>query len=448
MPSRQLAAIVLAAGQGTRMHSALPKVLHPIGGRPMVKHLLATVETLGADRIVVVVGPDMETVAGAVAPWPTALQADRLGTAHAVSAALPALGDTPADDALVLYGDTPLVSAATLRAMLAARAGADDPAVVVLGMRSAAPNEYGRLVLDAAGGLDAIVEWREATPDQRALPLCNSGVMAIDGRLLAELLGDVRNDNAKGEYYLTDVVALARARGRRCAVVEADEAELRGVNSRAELAAAEAVLQQQFRAAAMAGGATLTAPETVYFSFDTRLGQDVSIGPFVHFGPGVTVGDGVTIKSFCHFEGAVIEAGAIIGPYARLRPGADIGRDVHIGNFVEVKAARLDAGAKANHLSYIGDAFVGAGANIGAGTITCNYDGFLKHRTHIGAGTFIGSNTALVAPVTVGDGAITGAGGVVTKDVPADALYIERAKPAVRPGWAAAFRERMAGFRK
>lgn len=434
-------AIVLAAGKGTRMKSDRPKVLHPLAGRPMILHLLDTVRTLGAERIGVVVAPGMDDVAAAVAPAPTAVQSEALGTAHAVMAAREMFAGFRGD-VLILYGDTPLVSGATLRAMLAARAEAPHPAVVVLGMRPAGANEYGRLLTAEDGSLEAIVEFRDATPEQRAIPLCNSGVMAVDGRLLFELLDAVGNDNAKGEYYLTDIVGIARARGLRCAVVEGATEELLGVNSRVELAAAEAQLQRRLREAAMLNGATLLLPETVYLSHDTRLGRDVTVGPFVAFGPGVTVGDGVEIKGFCHFEGATIAAGAVVGPYARLRPGAEIGADAHIGNFVEVKKASVEAGAKVNHLAYIGDARVGAKANVGAGTITCNYDGFAKHHTDIGAGAFIGSNTALVAPVAVGDGAIVGAGSTITGDVPADALAVERAAEKVIEGWARRFRER------
>lgn len=429
------------------MRSARPKVLHPLAGRPMVLHLLDTVRGLGADRLAVVVGPGMEAVAAAVDPVPVALQSEARGTAHAVMAARELL-DGYDGDVLVLYGDTPLVSAATLERMLAARAAAPHPAVVVLGMRPAGPNEYGRLVLGPEGGLEAIVEYRDATAEQRALPLSNSGVMAVDGAVLFDLLDGIGNANAKGEYYLTDIVGLARGRGLPCAVVEGAEEELLGVNSRVELAVAEAVVQRRLREAAMLNGATLVMPETVYFSHDTRLGRDVTVGPFVSFGPGVSVGDDVEIKGFCHLEGAEIAPGAVVGPYARLRPGARIGAEAHIGNFVEVKKATIERGAKVNHLSYIGDARVGAGANVGAGTITCNYDGFGKHHTDIGAGAFIGSNTALVAPVRVGDGALVAAGSTIQKDVPADAVAIERAEEKVIEGGARRFREKRAAARR
>jgi bifunctional UDP-N-acetylglucosamine pyrophosphorylase/glucosamine-1-phosphate N-acetyltransferase len=346
-------------------------------------------------------------------------------------------------DILILFGDTPLLTEGTMQAMVAARRAKGDPAVVVLGFRPDDPSDYGRLVTGVRGGLEAIVESRDADEAQRGIGLCNAGIMAVDGKRLFDLLDAVGNDNAKGEYYLTDIVAIARGKGWGCAVVETgDPDEVMGVNSRAALAEAEAVMQNRLRAAAMAGGASLTAPETVWFSHDTKIGRDVVIGPNVVFGGGVTIADNVEIRAFCHIEGATIDQGAIVGPYARLRPGADIGPDVHIGNFVEIKEARLDAGAKANHLSYIGDSWVGAGANIGAGTITCNYDGFFKSRTEIGEGAFIGSNTALVAPVKVGAGAITGAGSVISKDIPANALGITRAPQQSLPGWAMKYRLR------
>jgi len=442
MSKSRTAAVLLAAGQGTRMKSALPKVLHPVAGRPMIGHLLDRLAAFKPERTVVVVSPGMPEVAAFVAPAETAVQDKPLGTGHAVLAARKAL-DGFDGDVLVLFGDTPLLTAATMEKMVTARRAAGDPAVVVLGFRPDDPTEYGRLITTKDGGLQAIVEAKEADAAQRAIGLCNAGIMAIDGKRLFDLLEAVGNDNAKGEYYLTDIVAIARSRGWGCAVVETDDpVEVMGVNSRAGLAEAEAAMQDRLRAAAMAEGVTLTAPETVWFSHDTKLGRDVTVGPNVVFGGGVTIGDNVEIRAFCHIDGATIEDGAIIGPYARLRPGADIGPDVHIGNFVEIKAARLDEGAKASHLSYIGDSWVGAGANIGAGTITCNYDGFFKSRTEIGAGAFIGSNTALVAPVKVGAGAITGAGSTISKDVPENALSITRAPQADRPGWALTYRLR------
>lgn len=435
------AAIVLAAGKGTRMKSALPKVLHRIAGKPMVRHVLDSLAPLGAGPVVVVLAPGMEQVAREVAPHATAVQEHQLGTGHAVLAARAALGGGAnlAGDVLVLYGDTPFIATETLRRMLARRRQADEPAVVVLGMRPADPGEYGRLVLAEDGYLHAIVEAKDANAEERRIDLCNSGVMAIAGAHLFSLLDMVGNDNAKGEYYLTDIVAIARSRGLACAVVEAEVDELMGVNSRAELAAAEAILQDRLRATAMAGGATLIDPATVWLSHDTRIGADVTIGPNVFFGPGVTVADNVEIRSFSHIEGASIAEGAVIGPFARLRPGAEIGPKARVGNFVEMKNTRLGAGAKANHLAYVGDSTVGAGANIGAGTITCNYDGYDKTRTEIGADVFIGSNSTLVAPLSLGDGAFIAAGSVVTQDVPADALGVARSRQTNKPGWAAEF---------
>jgi bifunctional UDP-N-acetylglucosamine pyrophosphorylase/glucosamine-1-phosphate N-acetyltransferase len=444
--SRKAAAIVLAAGLGTRMKSRLPKVLHPLAGRPMIQMLLDSVAQAGITKNVVVVGKGAETVTKAVAPHPTALQAKQLGTGHAVLQARQALcgakGERFNGDVLILFGADPLITPETLGAMLARRRAADAPAVVVLGFRPDDPALYGRLKTDAAGNLEAIVEARDASAEELAIPLCNSGVMCVDGKHLFKLLAKVGNKNAKKEYYLTDIVGLARAQGLGCAVIEGAADELIGIDDREGLARAEKVVQDRLRRRAMQAGATLTDPETVYFSFDTRLGQDVSVGPNVVFGPGVTVADGVEIRAFCHIEGAEIGAGAIVGPFARLRPGAKLADDVHVGNFVEIKNATLATGAKANHLSYVGDATVGAKANIGAGTITCNYDGFFKHLTEIGAGAFIGSNTALVAPIKIGDGAIVGAGSTIAKDVPADALAITRAPQRAVDGWAAADRKR------
>ncbi len=436
------AAIVLAAGMGTRMKSALAKVLHPIAGRPMIQHLLATLDELNLEKIVVVTSAGADEVKAAVAPHPSAVQAEQLGTGHAV---LQAAGALPGfdGDVLIVFGGDPLITGETISRLLARRREADDPAVVVLGFRPPDPGLYGRLIVDADGTLTEIVEARDATPDQLASNLCNSGVMAVDGARLFDLLGRVGNDNAKGEYYLTDIVRLARADGAGCVVIEAaDPEELTGIDTRADLARAEAIVQDRLRARAMDGGATLIAPETVFLSHDTVLGQDVTVGPNVVFAPGVRVGNNVTIRPFCHLEGATIADGAVIGPFARIRPGADIGRDVRVGNFVEVKNAKLETGAKVNHLSYVGDARVGPGANVGAGTITCNYDGFGKHFTDIGAGAFIGSNTALVAPVTIGDGAIVGAGSVISKDVAADALAVTRAAQKQADGWATSFRDK------
>ncbi len=441
MAHRPLACVILAAGKGTRMKSDLPKVLHRVACRPMVGHVLAAVKALDPDHVVVVVGPGMDSVAAAVAPYPTAVQVEQRGTADAVRAAFGLLeGFT--GDVIVLYGDTPLVTPDTLRAMVAARRQANDPAVVVLGMRPDEPGAYGRLIQNARGGLEKIVEYLDASEEERKVGLCNAGLMAFDGARMVDLIGSVGNDNAKNEFYLTDVVQIARRAGMACAVVEAAPAEVLGVNSRFELSEVERLMQRRLRKAAMDNGATLTDPDSTIFSADTRLGRDVIVGAHVVFASGVTVGDGVEIKSFCHLEQTRIASGAVIGPYARLRPGADIGPDAHIGNFVEIKNAVIEAGAKVNHLTYIGDARVGAKANIGAGTITCNYDGFTKSHTDIGAGAFIGSNSALVAPVTIGDGAIVGAGSVITTAVEADALVVARGAQKSYAGWAARFRER------
>lgn len=441
------AAVILAAGKGTRMKSVLPKVLHALAGKPMIGHVLDALAPLGCAPVVVVLAPGMDRVAAAVQPHATAIQQEQLGTGHAVMAAFPALGKVTGD-VLVLYGDTPFISTATLTRMLERRRRADDPAVVVLGMRPDDPGEYGRLVIGADGYLRAIVEYKDADSDQRSIRLCNSGVMAIDGAHLASLLERIGNDNAKGEYYLTDIVAIAGARGLNCAVVEAPVDELMGINSRAELAVAEAVLQDRLRAAAMDGGATLIDPKTVWLCHDTRLGRDVTVGPNVVFGPGVAVADGAEIRAVSHLEGAMVGAGAVIGPFARLRPGAEIGDTARVGNFVEVKNTRFGAGAKANHLSYVGDASVGAGANLGAGTITCNYDGYDKARTEIGARVFVGSNSTLVAPLVIGEGAYVAAGSVVTSDVPADALAVARSRQVDKPGWGAEFHRHKRAGRK
>ncbi|MCF3627558.1 bifunctional UDP-N-acetylglucosamine diphosphorylase/glucosamine-1-phosphate N-acetyltransferase GlmU [Thalassospiraceae bacterium LMO-SO8] len=432
-------AVVLAAGLGTRMKSDLAKVLHPVAGRPMIGHVLATLNAATVEQAVVVVGDGMDGLAAAVAPHPTAVQVDRLGTAHAVLAARDFIKAHPADDLLVVFGDTPLITPETLGAMLAARRSPARPGVVVLGFEPTDPTPYGRLIRDGDGALASIVEAKDATPDQLAVTLCNSGVMVIDGARALGWLERIGNANAKGEYYLTDIVAIARADGAAAAVVIGDADEVMGVNSRADLAEAEAVAQRRLRARAMAGGATLIDPQTVYLSWDTALGRDVVIGPNVFFGPNVSIADNVEIRAFCYIEGAKVGTGAVIGPFARLRPGADLGTGVHIGNFVEIKAATLGAGSKANHLSYVGDSTVGAGVNIGAGTITCNYDGHVKSQTVIGDGAFIGSNTALVAPVTVGAGAIVGAGSAISKNVAAGALAVTRAEQKEVKGWADRF---------
>ncbi len=446
---RPFAAVILAAGKGTRMKSDLHKVLHPLAGRPMLEHLFGSVETLGPEHQVVVIGSGREQLEPVVARHggTVVVQEPQLGTAHAVQQAEQALQGFDGD-VLILYGDTPLVEAETMRRMLDRLHDEDGPAVVVLASRPADPLRYGRVIAKADGTILKMVEYKDATPEERACDLCNSGLMAVRSADLFALLARVGNDNAAGEYYLPDIVMIAAADGRKSAVIETAEGEVAGINSRAELASVEAEWQRRRRLQAMADGVTLVAPETVWFSHDTRIGRDTVIEPNVFFGPGVTVGEGVVIHGFSHIEGAEIAAGAEIGPYARLRPGADIGERAKVGNFVEVKKARLGAGAKANHLSYIGDADVGPKANIGAGTITCNYDGFFKYRTIIGEGAFIGSNSALVAPVTVGAGAIVGAGSVLTRDVQADALAVARGKQDEHPGWAARFRTRMADRKK
>ncbi|MFG1358112.1 bifunctional UDP-N-acetylglucosamine diphosphorylase/glucosamine-1-phosphate N-acetyltransferase GlmU [Xanthobacter pseudotagetidis] len=444
MGDRSLLVIVLAAGEGTRMASRTPKVLHKVAGRTMLHHVLAATAAAGATRTAVVIGPDRDDVAAEahrVSPGAQVfVQRERLGTAHAVLAARKAL-EEGADDVLVLYADTPLVRAETLarlRAPLAAGAG-----VAVLGFRPDDPTGYGRLVTEGAALL-AIREEKDASAAERAIAFCNAGLMALSGKGALALLERIGNANAKGEYYLTDAVELVRADGLPAVAIEAPVEEVAGVNSRVQLAEAEAILQARLRRAAMIGGATLIAPETVFFSADTVLGRDVLVEPHVVFGPGVRVGDDVVIHSFCHLEGAVLEAGVTIGPYARLRPGTRLDAGVRIGNFVETKASHIESGAKVNHLSYVGDAHVGAGANLGAGTITCNYDGFSKYRTEIGEGAFIGVNSALVAPVRIGKGAYVGTGAVITEDVPEDALAVARARQVVKEGWAKAFRARRA----
>jgi bifunctional UDP-N-acetylglucosamine pyrophosphorylase/glucosamine-1-phosphate N-acetyltransferase len=441
MTNRKTAAIVLAAGRGTRMKSDVPKVLHPLAGLPMVRHVLAALARIEPEVTLVVVAPGMEAVAAAIAPARAVVQEQPLGTADAVRSGFKALGAFDGD-ILVLCGDAPLIMPETLARLLAARRGAGDPAAVVLGMVAKDPGEYGRLVLDESGGLARIVEHREASAAECAIRLCNAGAYAFDGKRLSGYLGRVGNDNAKGEFYLTDVIALARASGARVAVVEAEERETMGVNSRIDLARAERVMQERLRAQAMAEGATLIDPDSVHFSFDTKLGRDVTVEPNVFFGPGVVVGNGVEIRANCHIEGARVAEGATVGPFARLRPGARIGRGARIGNFVEVKQATVGDGAKINHLAYVGDAAVGAAVNIGAGVITCNYDGFEKARTEIGKGVFIGSNSSLVAPVAIGDGAIVGAGSVISGDVAPGSLALSRAAQEERPGWAEAFRAR------
>ena len=445
---RQLAVIVLAAGQGTRMKSDLHKVLHPVAGRPMLLHLLAAAAELSPARTVVVAGARREQIEAAVAPLgvTVALQAEQLGTGHAVLQAREALGAFEGD-VLILYGDVPLVRAQTMRAMLERLSADDAPAAVVLASRPADPAAYGR-VIATGDRIERMVEYKDATDDERAVDLCNSGLMAARADTLFALLERVGNHNAAGEYYLPDIVMLAAADGHASAVVETEAEEVAGVNSRAELAAVDATWQAKRRARAMAEGATLIAPETVWFAWDTQIGRDVLIEQNVLFAPDVQIADGATIRAFSHLEGARVGALAEVGPYARLRPGAVLGERSKVGNFVEVKKTTLGVGAKANHLTYLGDASVGDGANVGAGTITCNYDGFAKYRTEIGARAFIGSNSALVAPVMVGEGAIIGAGSVITADVAPDALAVARGKQEAKAGWAASFRKIMAARKK
>jgi len=439
-----LALIVLAAGKGTRMKSDLHKVLHKIAGRPMLMHLLASADQLNPARKVVVVGSGREQLEAALAgSVELAVQEPQRGTGHAVQQAEGALGGF-VGDVLILYGDVPFVRPETMRAMIERLHGADDPAVVVLGFKPAATLHYGRVIAHDDGRIVKMVEHKDATDEERTCTLCNSGLMAVRAADLFALLGRVTNANAAEEFYLTDIVNIASLDGRTCAVVVTnDEDEVVGINSRAELAQAEARWQARRRLTAMADGATLIAPETVWFAWDTVLGRDVTVEQNVVFGPGVTVADNVVIHAFCHIEGAVLDSGVSVGPFARLRPGAVLEEGARIGNFVEVKAARLGKGAKANHLTYIGDADVGAGANLGAGTITCNYDGYFKHKTVIGARAFIGSNSSLIAPVRIGADAIVAAGSAVSRDVSDGELRLVRGEQLVKPGWADRFHDAM-----
>ncbi|WP_299620944.1 bifunctional UDP-N-acetylglucosamine diphosphorylase/glucosamine-1-phosphate N-acetyltransferase GlmU [Pelagibius sp.] len=451
MSERNLAVVILAAGKGTRMKSDLPKVLHPVAGKPMLWHVQASVASLSPEETIVVVAPGMTDVEAAAAPSRCAVQAKPLGTGHAVAAAREALQPLLSlveTDVLVVFGDTPLLTGDTLRRMVDARSEPAAPDIVGLAFRPDDPAHYGRVILDAAGRIEKIVEFADADSAQRRIDLCNAGIVIGSGRRLFDLIERLGSDNAQGEYYLTDIFGLAHEEGRPAGVVECPAEEVLGVNSRADLALVESVMQDRLRRRAMAEGATLIDPSTVWLSADTRLGRDVTVHPSVCFGPGVSIGDRVEIRSFSHLEGAKVADGAVLGPFARLRPGARVGEDAHVGNFVEIKNAELGTGAKANHLSYIGDASVGAAANIGAGTITCNYDGFAKHHTAIGAGAFIGSNTALVAPVSVGPGALVGAGSTITRDVPGDALAVERSEQKNRDGLAARLREERRAAKK
>jgi bifunctional UDP-N-acetylglucosamine pyrophosphorylase/glucosamine-1-phosphate N-acetyltransferase len=435
-----IAVVVLAAGAGTRMKSALPKVLHPLAGWPMLRHVLENVSRLRPARVVGVVAPGAKDVAAAFTPHPTAVQRQPRGTGDATKAALGALKGHRGP-VLVVYADAPLLTTATLQRLVAA-CGKAKAAVGVLGFIAHDPTPYGRLIMHR-GALEKIVESRDADESEKAVDFCNSGVMCLDGGLIASLLGAIGNDNVKSEFYLTDAVAIARAAGHTAIAVEGEEAEFQGINSRAELAAAERTLQQRLRAAAFEAGVSMTDPDTVWLSADTRLSADVTIGPNVRFGPGVTVASKVEIKAFCDIEGARIGRGALIGPFARIRPGSDVAEDVHIGNFVELKATRMARGAKANHLAYLGDSDIGAASNIGAGTIAVNYDGYGKHRTVVGAEAFIGSNSSLVAPVRIGRGANVAAGSVVTGDVPAGAVAFGRARQVIKKGRAAPLRAKL-----
>ncbi len=441
MTGRPALTIVLAAGEGTRMRSSLPKVLHPIAGQSLIAHVLAAAPGGKDDAIAVVVGPDHQAVIDEIKrarpEARTYVQRERLGTAHAVLAARDAIADG-ADEILIAFGDTPLIDAATFERLRAPLK--DGAALAVLGFRAANPTGYGRLLVEG-NELVAIREQADASEAERAVTLCNAGVMAFAGKTMLKILDRIGNGNSKGEYYLTDAVAIVRELGLRAAVIETDEDEVRGINTKAQLAEAEQVMQRKLRQAALDAGVTLIAPDTVFLAADTTFGKDVTIEPFVVIGPGVAIDDGAVIHSFSNIVGARIGKNASIGPYARLRPGTVLGEGVRIGNFVETKAADLDAGVKVNHLTYIGDTHIGENANIGAGTITCNYDGFDKHRTEIGAGAFVGSNSSLVAPVKIGAGAYVGSGSVISRDVPDDALAVERSEQTIKQGWAKRFRE-------
>jgi bifunctional UDP-N-acetylglucosamine pyrophosphorylase / glucosamine-1-phosphate N-acetyltransferase len=440
MKPRNCLAIVLAAGEGTRMRSSRPKVLHTVAAQSLLAHVLGAVRGAGVGSVAVVIGPEQDEVAAEtlriLPDAAIAVQQERRGTAHAVLAAKTAIERQP-DDILIVYGDTPLLSPATLTWLRAPLA--DGSAIAVLGFRPADPTGYGRLIM-AADELTAIREEADASPSERAIGFCNGGIMALAGKTALAILERIGNDNRKGEFYLTDAVEIARDMKLRAAAIEVEEDEVRGINTKAQLAEAEAVAQARLRQTALEAGVTLVAPETVFLAADTRLGRDVVIEPYVFFGPKVTVEDGAVIHSFSHLAGAHVGKNVSVGPFARLRPGTRLGDNSRIGNFVEVKEAVVEAGAKANHLSYIGDALVGANANIGAGTITCNYDGSDKHRTTIGKNAFIGSNSALVAPVEIGEGAYIGSGSVITENVPADALAVGRGRQVVKEGWASRLR--------
>jgi bifunctional UDP-N-acetylglucosamine pyrophosphorylase/glucosamine-1-phosphate N-acetyltransferase len=441
MTARSSLTVVLAAGEGTRMRSALPKVLHPVAGQPLLAHVLHAAPQGKDARLAVVIGPDHQTVADAVRrirpDAETFVQRERLGTAHALLAAREAIA-RGADDLLVAFGDTPLITADTFARMRSPLK--DGAALTVLGFRAADPTGYGRLLM-RGNRLTAIREHADASTEERKVTLCNAGVMAFDGSTALKILDKIGNANSKGEYYLVDAVTIARDLGLEAVVIETSEDEVRGINTKAQLAEAEAVMQARLRKAAMDAGVTLIAPETVHLAADTSFGKDVTIEPFVVIGPGVSIADGAVIHSFSHIVQSAIGKNTSVGPYARLRPGTSLGDGAKIGNFVETKAAVLEAGVKVNHLSYIGDAEVGANANIGAGTITCNYDGFTKNKTIIGKGAFVGTNSSLVAPVKIGANAYIGSGSVITRDVPDDAMAIERSPQSIREGGATRYRE-------
>jgi len=441
MTARSSLTIVLAAGEGTRMRSGLPKVLHPVAGQSLLAHVLAASPKEVGASLAVVVGPDHQAVADEAKRLrpdaDTFIQRERLGTAHAVLATREAIA-RGADDLLIAFGDTPLISAETFQRLRAPlKQGA---AIAVLGFRAADPTGYGRLLVEG-DRLITIREHADASAEERKIALCNAGVMAIDGRRALAILDKIGNANSKGEYYLTDAVGIVRGQGLDAVVIETSEDEVRGINNKTQLAEAEAVMQARLRKAALEAGVTMVAPDTVYLAADTTFGNDVTIEPFVVIGPGVSIDDGAVIHSFTHIVQSSIGKNTSVGPYARMRPGTSLGDGARIGNFVETKASTLEAGVKVNHLSYIGDAIVGAKSNIGAGTITCNYDGYGKHRTTIGTGAFVGTNSSLVAPVKIGNGAYIGSGSVITRDVPDDAMALERTQQTIREGGAARYRD-------
>jgi len=437
---QKLACIILAAGKGTRMKSEMPKPLHAVAGQAMVRHVIDAASALSPEKLVVVIGPDMQALEKEVHPHPVAVQQLANGTGGAVKPAAAHLKGFDGD-IVVLFGDSPLITTESIEKLIHERRAHSGTGLVFSAMRSENPGRYGRMVVSEGGILEKIVEYKDATEEERKITLCNGGIMCADGAKLFDWLDRLGNDNAQGEYYLTDLPQIARTENRTARIVELPEEDMAGINSRAELARVEKLFQNRLRQKVMEGGATLQDPETVYFSFDTEIAHDVTIGANVVFGRGVTIERGAEILPFCHLEECIIRKGAKIGPFARIRPGSEIGEEAKIGNFVETKKVKIGKGAKASHLSYLGDAEIGAGANIGAGTITCNYDGFSKFKTVIGKGAFIGSNTSLIAPVTIGDGAYVGAGSALSSDVPEDALAVVRAKTLIRKRWAKQFRD-------